>query len=65
MGGYGSGQWYRGGSKTTVEDSWSLDINWMTREGIFDVGWSIRYHSLDRSMHRRSAVQRRLRSERE
>lgn len=36
MGGYGSGQWHRGSTKNTVEDSLVLDINWMTREGLFD-----------------------------
>jgi hypothetical protein len=36
MGGYGSGKWERWDKKVTVEDSWSLDINWMIREGLFD-----------------------------
>lgn len=36
MGGYGSGQWERIGTKATVDDSMWLDVNWITREGLFD-----------------------------
>jgi len=39
MGGYGSGRWYRSGTKETVEDCRTIDINWLIREGIFDAGW--------------------------
>jgi hypothetical protein len=40
MGGAGSGNWYRSGKRDTVEDAWSLDVAWMTREGFFDGQWS-------------------------
>jgi hypothetical protein len=44
MGGYGSGRsaW---DARTTVEDCYALDINWMTREGIFD-GCGVRWGSV-------------------
>lgn len=38
MGGYGSGIRWQHSAKTTVEDCSVLDINWMTREGMFDGG---------------------------
>ncbi len=36
MGGYRSGRRRGTPRKDTVEDCWSLDINWLTREGVFD-----------------------------
>ena len=37
MGGYGSGRHWSY-TKSTVEDCCALDVNWMTREGMFDGG---------------------------
>jgi hypothetical protein len=40
MGGYGSGSHGCYSAKDTVEDCYALDVNWMTREGMFDGdGW--------------------------
>lgn len=36
MGGYGSGKHWYECAKRTVESCFALDVNWMTREGIFD-----------------------------
>jgi len=38
MGGYGSGRQWHYSAKSTVEDCRALDVNWMTREGMFDGG---------------------------
>ncbi len=39
MGGYGSGIRWKHSAKSTVEDCYTLDVNWMTREGMFDECW--------------------------
>lgn len=39
MGGYGSGRRWSYCAKRTVEDCLTLDVNWMTREGLFDNWW--------------------------
>lgn len=38
MGGYGSGRQWHYSTKSTAEDCYVLDVNWMTREGVFDDG---------------------------
>jgi hypothetical protein len=38
MGGCGSGSWYRGSSKNTVEGCKSLDVNWLNRKGYLASG---------------------------
>ena len=48
MGGRGSGTWYRGGTKTTIEETKRIDIRYMRKQGLLKSGttgslrWSCR-----------------------
>ena len=69
MGGFGSGSHWAGRSKCTVDQSLSLDVNWMTREGIFDgivlrsglITWSNPYHGESSIGYQVNTYQRRMR----
>jgi hypothetical protein len=38
MGGFGSGRWYKCGSKTTTESQRRIDIRWFRRQGYLNLG---------------------------
>lgn len=44
MGGPGSGNWYRWGSKTTVEQCLALDVNKLAKDGFLRVGTAGELH---------------------
>src|SRR5687768_3467841 len=60
MGGFGSGRWYRWGTRDTTDDMRAIDVRWLARQNALTYGWhwltwsrgeettgSIRYGILD------------------